>query len=244
MTSVAKISRVLVGVGFDDASVSALGVAGALAQAWNAEITVFHAATLEVPAYFTAAQMEGLEAERAQSRAQTSERLRALVRNHASSVNVVVGDGPPQDGLLRMAEDFDLIVVGTARRHGPQRWWLGSVAEAVVRRSPCPVLVVPSGASSPHARSAPVILAAGGGAAGEAWADALLTAFGGSVVRSAEIERCEQDRVRSADLIVLSLPVSSGEDAQFGAVVRVLKECVHPVLFVPSRDGTIERSRS
>ena len=30
----------------------------------------------------------------------------------------------------------------------------------------------------------------------------------------------------------------------FGAIVQVLKACVHPVLFVPSVDGIFERSSS
>ena len=32
--------------------------------------------------------------------------------------------------------------------------------------------------------------------------------------------------------------------ASFGAIVQVLKECVHPVLFVPSTGGIVERSLS
>jgi nucleotide-binding universal stress UspA family protein len=35
----------------------------------------------------------------------------------------------------------DLLIVGTHGRRGVQRLWLGSVAEKVVRRAPCPVLV-------------------------------------------------------------------------------------------------------
>lgn len=31
---------------------------------------------------------------------------------------------------------------------------------------------------------------------------------------------------------------------RFGAIVQVLEECVHPVLFVPSVDGIFERSSS
>lgn len=52
----------LVGVNFDDASASAsaLKIAGVLALAWDADITVFHSATQEAPVYFTAAQIETL----------------------------------------------------------------------------------------------------------------------------------------------------------------------------------------
>ena len=64
MTSVVKISHLPVGVDLDDASASALKMAEVLASAWDAEITVFHAATQDVPAYFTAAQIDVLEAER------------------------------------------------------------------------------------------------------------------------------------------------------------------------------------
>ena len=59
MSPVAKVSRVLVGVDFDEASASALKMAGVLASTWDADITVFHASTLEAPAYFTADQNRG-----------------------------------------------------------------------------------------------------------------------------------------------------------------------------------------
>ena len=165
MSSVARISRLLVGVDFDEASASALKMAGALASAWDADITIFHSSTLEAPAYFTADQIEALEAEREQSRAGTADQLRLFAEQHLRrDVHVVVEEGPPENGLMRMAADFDLIVVGTHRRHGARRWWLGSVAEAVVRRSPRPVLVVPAGAAVLDARRPFTILAAGGDA--------------------------------------------------------------------------------
>jgi nucleotide-binding universal stress UspA family protein len=245
MTTVATIPRALVGVDFDEASASALSMAGALAAAaGNAELTVFHAATPEAPAYFTAAQIDAVNAMRERSRAATAERLRAFVREHVpTAVRVVVGEGPPQDAILRLAESFDLIVVGTHRRHGPRRWWLGSVAEAVVRHSPRPVLVVPAGAAVPEPRDAPTILAAGGhNATADAWVDALRTALGGTVVRSPDVRQCAPDRLQNADLIVLTVPAENGSHARFAAIVQVLKECLHPVLFVPSPGGIVERS--
>lgn len=244
MSPVAKISRVLVGVDFDDASASALSLAGALAAAWDAEITLFHSATLEVPAYFTGAQIVALEAERERSRAAIGARLRGFAEQHAArAVQVVVEEGPPADAMLQMAASFDLIVVGTQRRHGVRRWWLGSVAEAVVRRSSRPVLVIPAGAAVPEARRPVTILAAGGDVgAGDAWVDLLSSTFAGTVVRSPDIYHCAPDRLQNTDLIVLPMPVDS--DAHFGAIVHVLKECVHPVLFVPSTDGAFERSTS
>jgi nucleotide-binding universal stress UspA family protein len=122
MTGVAKISRVLVGVDFDEASLAALKVAASLAAARDAEITVFHAATEAVPAYFTASQIGQLEAEREQSRTAVADQLRTFAeRQVPGAVNVVVGEGPPADAIVRMAPAFDLIAVGTHRRHGPRR---------------------------------------------------------------------------------------------------------------------------
>jgi hypothetical protein len=143
--------------------------------------------------------------------------------------------------MLRIAASFDLIVVGTHRRHGARRWWLGSVAEAVVRHSPRPVLVVPAGAIVPETGRPLTILAAGGGAEqADAWVEALRSTLGGNVVRSPDISQCAPDRIKNTDLIVLSMTSDTSTHAQLGAVVRVLKECVHPVLFVPSASGTFE----
>jgi len=53
-------------------------------------------------------------------------------------------------------------------------------------------------------------------------------------VCSGSSPECRSDR--------LSIPAHS--DMHFGASVQVLKECVHPVLFVPSTQGVVERSPS
>jgi len=54
-------------------------------------------------------------------------------------------DGNPATETVSVAREIhaDLIVMGTHGRTGFQRWVLGSVAETVLRRAPCPVLTVP-----------------------------------------------------------------------------------------------------
>lgn len=51
--------------------------------------------------------------------------------------------GDPADAVVRMAEedDVDLIVLGSHGRTGLTRLLMGSVAEAIVRKAHCPVLV-------------------------------------------------------------------------------------------------------
>jgi universal stress protein A len=52
--------------------------------------------------------------------------------------------GDPASSIVRCAQDegVELIVMGTHGRTGLMRLLMGSVAEAVVRRSPCPVLTL------------------------------------------------------------------------------------------------------
>lgn len=61
-------------------------------------------------------------------------------------VETEVLSGVPARQILAYARrrGVDLIVMGTHGRTGVSRTLLGSVAEAVVRRAPCPVLTVPA----------------------------------------------------------------------------------------------------
>ncbi len=58
--------------------------------------------------------------------------------------------GVPADEIseLAEAEQADLIVMGTHGRSGLKRLLMGSVAETVVRRAPCPVLTLRQSAST------------------------------------------------------------------------------------------------
>jgi nucleotide-binding universal stress UspA family protein len=65
--------------------------------------------------------------------------------------DLVVAEGEPAETIehLAMQRNCDLIVIGTHGRRGVRRVFLGSVAEAVIRGSALPVLVVPA-KRSPH----------------------------------------------------------------------------------------------
>ena len=58
-------------------------------------------------------------------------------------VDLVVRQGIPVDVVIRAARELDaeLVVVGTHARKGMEHALLGSVAERIIRSSPCPVLV-------------------------------------------------------------------------------------------------------
>jgi len=80
----------------------------------------------------------------------------------------IVEAADPRDLILAAAArvDADLIVMGTHGRRGLSRFVLGSVAEDVVRRSPCPVLAVRSGQEPRRAERQPPQPAAGSSAGG------------------------------------------------------------------------------
>ncbi|MBU0909527.1 MAG: universal stress protein [Proteobacteria bacterium] len=52
---------------------------------------------------------------------------------------VVIGD--TVDTILESAKDYDMIIIGTHGYRGLEKILMGSVAERVVKNSPCPVLV-------------------------------------------------------------------------------------------------------
>ena len=64
----------------------------------------------------------------------------------------LIRSGEPADAILQVALEFniDLIAMSTHARTGLARWFLGSVAETVVRRSQLPVLLVRPDLPVPH----------------------------------------------------------------------------------------------
>jgi nucleotide-binding universal stress UspA family protein len=56
---------------------------------------------------------------------------------------IAIGEAAREIELCALNNDVDLIVMGSHGRTGFQRWYMGSVAERVVRIAPCPVMTVP-----------------------------------------------------------------------------------------------------
>ena len=87
------------------------------------------------------------------SAAQEKELIRVADRLQTVPHETSCHDGDTRQVLLKLAAEnaFDLIVVGTHGRSGLGRVLLGSVAEALFREAPCPVMTVgPRLASDPQ----------------------------------------------------------------------------------------------
>lgn len=70
-------------------------------------------------------------------------------------IMTAIKQGTPEEEIIEYAEDVDadVVAMGTRGRHGEHAFLLGSVAEAVVRRAPMPVLTVRQLEATEDARS-------------------------------------------------------------------------------------------
>lgn len=138
--------KICCAVDFEVHSRVAMAQAADLATTFDAELTLVH-----VVAPPLAAASDVLVSSRGLARAEAEEAEAALARWRADAerragrpVSASVLEGEPAAEILRHAreERCDLLVLGTHGRTGMSRLVLGSVAERVARRAPCPVLVV------------------------------------------------------------------------------------------------------
>jgi nucleotide-binding universal stress UspA family protein len=70
------------------------------------------------------------------------EQQAATVRAQGFEVEPIARVGRPAEAVLGATDDVDLIVIATHGRAGVVRWWLGSVADEIVKESTCPTLVI------------------------------------------------------------------------------------------------------
>lgn len=141
--------RVLAGTDFSDPSLPAIGAAAEWVRRFGGSLAVAHAVEL-TPASFQPVFPYGSvlplppPEEVAKVQKATTAQLVAALEKVGATGDTMVLDGFPPSVLVHAAEreQAELIVVGTAGRTGLKRVALGSVAELVVRRAPCSVLVV------------------------------------------------------------------------------------------------------
>jgi nucleotide-binding universal stress UspA family protein len=152
-----EFRHVLCPVDLSELSPATFRVAAMVAQRYGASLTVLEMIWVGVSVDTDSTPLEMAPAHRKRF---TGE-LQAFVDAHAPAglaVNVAVREGPVVQGILdeQRARGCDLIVMGTHGRGGFDRLVLGSVAEKVLRKAPCPVLTVPPGARKADGAVAPL----------------------------------------------------------------------------------------
>jgi nucleotide-binding universal stress UspA family protein len=140
-----KIERILVPTDFSDYSKEAIKYACELAQRFGAELHLFH--VVQPLRTHVSYGPPIPDAELFDPEQPARKELEALAEpglEHVSRVERSVRTGTPFLEIVRCAKDkdVDLIVMGTHGRTGLAHALIGSVAEKVVRKAPCPVLSV------------------------------------------------------------------------------------------------------
>jgi nucleotide-binding universal stress UspA family protein len=139
--------RILVPVDFSDYCRVATRYARGLAALYDARLEVVHVVEEDLqPSFYVGKRTAPPDAELT---ARAQEALQSFVAEAggpalpADRVQLRVETGRAADCLLACAaeDDADLVVMSTHGLTGMERFLLGSVAEKVIRRAPCPVFV-------------------------------------------------------------------------------------------------------
>ena len=145
-------------VDLTEAARPVIAVAASLARAFGSRLELLH--VLHLP--------PGLPLERLAENVIVDVRLGAAnvmearadeLRDAGIDVDSQVVVGRVDDGILQRAGEIpaDLLVLGTHARQGATRLFLGSVAERVIQRAVCPVVVVPPATTGRLASPEPLV---------------------------------------------------------------------------------------
>ena len=143
-----SIRRILAPTDFSDRATKAVRYAAELADKFGAELILLHVvpdtvlalpdAVMPTPAPIT--ELDAITDAGKEGLANLVSALKLESRHPRMEVRI----GAPEQEITAAAKDLgaDLVCIGTHGRGGLARVFLGSVAEQIVRHSPCPVLTV------------------------------------------------------------------------------------------------------
>jgi universal stress protein A len=140
-----RLKRILVPMDFSECAKKALRYAIPLARQHNAAITLLY---VVVPSSYVGGEFGrsdyGFQADLRSSAEKDLARLAAEEVKNEVGIHTRVRSGSPAAEILELSRQLpaDLIVISTHGNTGLTHMFLGSVAEQVIRRAPCPVLVV------------------------------------------------------------------------------------------------------
>jgi nucleotide-binding universal stress UspA family protein len=142
------VATILHPTDFSEHSEFAFRLACALARDYKARLVLLHVLPPPMVIYAGGLAPADLwrDTEEAKGRLQRME----AEADHVRAESLVM-EGDPVDMILRAADEThsDVIVMGTHGRSAVARLLLGSVAEAVLRKAPCPVLTARAPVKAP-----------------------------------------------------------------------------------------------
>lgn len=144
-----QLNRVLIPTDFSNFSSPAMQYGLAIAARFDAEVHLLH--VVPDPAMLVpeaaAFSVESMQAQSDQLKEEAMKALGKLPQDGWSDSKPIVREVRIGAAFIEIIEyarekDIDLIVIGTHGRSGLMHVLMGSVAERIVRKSPCPVLTV------------------------------------------------------------------------------------------------------
>lgn len=145
-----ELKRILVPVDLSEASRAGLLQAARMAKSFGASVHVLYVweAPVFIPSSTVVSVANGPSTPLGELVRQNAEgQLQAMIESIRPDKDLVIMKdivfGEPARVIARAAQQADLVILGTRLRTGAHRSWIGSVAEAVLRTSPAPVLTVP-----------------------------------------------------------------------------------------------------
>jgi nucleotide-binding universal stress UspA family protein len=141
-----QIKQILCPVDFSESSARAYDTAQSLARHYQAKLFLQHVVDFVLPSYAYYADAVYVIELFQRTRDGARKQLQDFAKSHPRSgvhPECLVDEGRAADSILSFAaaQDVDLIVMGTHGLKGVDRVALGSVAEKVLRKARCPVLV-------------------------------------------------------------------------------------------------------
>lgn len=138
-----KPTKILHPTAYSSIDDPALHEALALAKQHNANLVLLHVVDTLGPEKITFSEATQPQPETYRKRL-WDELRHVLPADTPVHVEFVLSEEDVVTAILRSASEMgcDLIVMGSHGRHGWERWVVRSIAEEVVRKAPCPVLVV------------------------------------------------------------------------------------------------------
>lgn len=139
-----EIKRILVPTDFSECSRTAIIYASELARIYQAKIFLLHVVESSVYSLDTSLIPPGDPFGLREKLVEMTEKEAALIRKGGFDVEGECVIGLPAIEIVRAVQEkkVDLVVMGTHGRTGLSHILLGSTAERVIQRAPCPVLTV------------------------------------------------------------------------------------------------------
>ena len=140
------IRKIILATDFSEASEDASYHAVLLAQTYNASLQALHVFNPRSigTMYKSAKKEEQVNEDLVKTRERGKRMLNELADSFHVKADTIFAEGHAGPEIIRIAteQDADLLVVGTHGYTGWNRLALGSVAEYIVRHSPCAVLTI------------------------------------------------------------------------------------------------------